>query len=109
MEETLQLYWTGIQIASRMKIYTGKEIAVIASWEIFRFCTSSLFNAQKQHTNTTGSASMCLCTVTKKIFVMLCTQVLYHLKVSYMHTYIPCYNILSQKKVEKILNALDSR
>ena len=50
---------TVIQIDSRMKIYTGKEIAVIASWEIFRFDISSLFSAQKQCTSVTGSGSMC--------------------------------------------------
>jgi hypothetical protein len=66
---------TVIQIDSGMKIYTRKEIAVIASWETFRFYVSSLFNAQKQCTIITGSGSMCLCAVTKKIFVVFCIQV----------------------------------
>ena len=76
MEETLlQLYWTGIQIDSRMKIYIGKEIALIASWEIFRFYASSLFNTQKRRTNTTGSASMSFMQHDKENF---CSILSYH-------------------------------
>ncbi len=70
---------TVIQIDSGMKIYIRKEIAVIASWETFRFYVSSLLNAQKQCTNITGLIRVnVFMYCNKEIFVVFCTQVLYY-------------------------------